>query len=89
MELMEIMEEELWTALKRTKGRVPGIDVCAEMMIASGEVGISWMKRLLYVCMYVRGFNSGGLDDSVDCADIEGEARCSRSEEVQGHYAPK
>ena len=34
------------------KGRAPGIDkVCTEMIIAAGEVGVSWTKRMLNVCM--------------------------------------
>ena len=52
MELLEITEEEVQMALKRMKkGRVPGIDeACTEMIIAAGEVGVSWTKRLLNVC---------------------------------------
>ena len=53
MELVEITEEEVWTALKRmTKGRAPRIDgVCTDMIIALEEVGISQTKRLLNICM--------------------------------------
>ena len=85
------MLEEVQTALKRTKkGREPDIDeVCAEMIIAVGEVGVSWMKRLLNSGAVERGFNSGGLEDRVNCVDMEGGKRCLRSGEVQGHYTPK
>ena len=40
---VEITEEEVWTALKRMKnGRAPGVDeVCPEMIIAMGEIGVS------------------------------------------------
>ena len=50
-ELGEITEEEVWTALKMMKtGRAPGIDeVCAEMIIAAEEVGVSWTKKLVNV----------------------------------------
>ena len=43
VDLVEITEEMVWTALKRMKkGRVPDLDeVCAEMIIAVGEVRIS------------------------------------------------
>ena len=37
--------------------------------------------------MYERVFNSRGVQDRVNCANMEGEGRCSR--EIQGHYAPK
>ena len=40
-------------------------------------------------CMYERGFNSKGLEDRVNCANMEGERRCSRSGKVQKNYAPK
>ena len=33
--------------------------------------------------MYERGFNSGGLEDSVIYTDMEGEGRCSRSGEMK------
>ena len=36
--------------------------------------------------MYERGFNSGVVENRVNCTDVEGEGRCSRSGEVQGHY---
>ena len=39
--------------------------------------------------MYERRFSSRGLEDSMNCADMKGEGRCSRSREVQGHYTPK
>ena len=40
-------------ALKRMKkGRASGTDeVCTEMIIAAEEVGVSWTKRLLNICM--------------------------------------
>ena len=43
MVLVEITEEEVRTALKRTKKeRAPGIgEVCTEMVIAVEEVGVS------------------------------------------------
>ena len=52
VELVEITEEEVWTILKRmNKGRAPAIDeVRTEMLIAAGECGVSWMKRLLNIC---------------------------------------
>ena len=80
---MEITEDEVQTALKRMKkGRAPGIDeVCTEIMIAA-EVRVSWTKRLFNVCM--RG---GSI--LINCADMEGEGRCSICREVQGYYAPK
>ena len=34
------------------KGRAPGIDeMCVEMVMAAGESGIRWTKRLLNTCM--------------------------------------
>ena len=53
VELVEITEEEVQMALKRTKKRrAPCIDeVCTEMIIAVGEVRVSWVKRLLNVCV--------------------------------------
>ena len=53
LELVDIMEEDVQTALKRTKKeRAPGIDgVHTDMLIAAGEVEVSWTKRLLNVCM--------------------------------------
>ena len=52
-DLVDITEEVVWMALKRMKkGRVPGIDeVCTEMIIAVGEVRVSWTKKLLNVCI--------------------------------------
>ena len=43
--LVEITEEEVRMALKgMKKGRVPGIDeLCTEIIIAVGEVRVSWM----------------------------------------------
>ena len=73
-EMVEITEEEVWMALKRMKkGRVPGIDeVYIEMIIAAEEARVSWMKRLFNICMS-EGSISGGVEDRVNCADMEGE----------------
>ena len=35
----------------------------------------------------MREVNTKGVEDRVNCADMEGEGRCSRSREVQGYYA--
>ena len=41
---------------KMKNGRVPGIDeVRAEMLIAVGEIGGNWTKRLLNIYCYIGG----------------------------------
>ena len=50
VELVEITEEEVQTALKRMKkGRAPGIDEVCTLVITAEEVEVSWTKRLLKV----------------------------------------
>ena len=53
MELTDITDTEMQTGMKgMKKGRAPGIDeMCVEMVMAAGESGISWTKRLLNTCM--------------------------------------
>ena len=50
--MVEIKEEEVQTALKMMKeGLVPGIhEVCIEMTVAAGEVGVRWTKKLMNGC---------------------------------------
>ena len=52
MELTDITDIEMQTGMKRMKkGRAPGIDeMRVEMVMAAGESGISWTKRLLNTC---------------------------------------
>ena len=47
------------------------------------------MYVCVYVCRYGRGFDSGGLEDSINCADMEKGGRCSRSRLVQKYCTPK
>ena len=50
VELTNIKDTEMQTGMK--KGRAPGIDeMRMEMVMAAGESGISWTKRLLNTCM--------------------------------------
>ena len=50
VELSDITDTEMQTGMK--KGRAPGIDeMRVEMVMAAGESGISWTKRLLNTCM--------------------------------------
>ena len=51
--LTDIMDTEMQTRMKGVKkGRPPGInDMHVEMVMAAGESGISWTKRLLNTCM--------------------------------------
>ena len=53
MKLTDIMDIEMQTGMKgMKKGRAPGIDeMRVEMVMAVGESGISWTKRLLNTCM--------------------------------------
>ena len=53
MELTDITDTEVQTGIKgMKKGRAPGIDeMRVEMVMAAGESGISWTKRLLNTCM--------------------------------------
>ena len=53
VELTDITDTEMQTGMKgMKKGRAPGIDeVRVEMVMAAGENGISWTKRLLNTCM--------------------------------------
>ena len=52
MEVTDITDTEMQTGMKRMKKRVPGIDeMRVEMVIAEGESGIRWTKRLLNTCM--------------------------------------
>ena len=53
MELTDITDTEIQTGMKgMKKGRAPGIDeMRVEMVMAAGESGISWPKRLLNKCM--------------------------------------
>ena len=53
VELTDIMNTEMQTGMKgMKKGRAPGIDeMRVEMVMAAGESGISWKKRLLNTCM--------------------------------------
>ena len=53
VELSDITDTEMQTGMKgMKKGRAPGIDeMCVEMVMAAGESGISWTKRLLNTCM--------------------------------------
>ena len=61
--------------------------MCTEKIITAGEVRVSLNEEAVeHMCE--RGFSSGGIEDRVNCADMEGERTCSRSEVVQGHYAP-
>ena len=50
VELTYITDREMQTGMK--EGRAPGInEMHAEMVMAAGESGISWTKRLLNTCM--------------------------------------
>ena len=50
MELTDITDAEMQTGMK--KGRAPGIDeMRVEMIMAAGENGISWTKKLLNTCI--------------------------------------
>ena len=53
MEVTDITDTEMQSGMKGMKqGRVPDIDVMrVEMVMAAGESGISWTKRLLNTCM--------------------------------------
>ena len=53
VELTDIMDIEMQTGMKgMKKGRAPGIDeMRVEMVMAAGESGISYTKRLLNTCM--------------------------------------
>ena len=53
VELTDITDIEMQTGTKgMKKGRAPGIDeMRVEMVMAAGEIGISWTKRLLNTCM--------------------------------------
>ena len=53
VELTDITDTEIQTGMKgMKKGRAPGIDeMRVEMVMAAGECGISWTKRLLNTCM--------------------------------------
>ena len=53
VELSDITDIEMQTGMKgMKKGRAPGIDeMRVEMVMAAGESGISWTKRLLNTCM--------------------------------------
>ena len=53
VELTDITDIEMQTGMKgMKKGRAPGIDeIRVEMVMAVGESGISWTKRLLNTCM--------------------------------------
>ena len=53
VELFDITDTEMQTGMKgMKKGRAPGIDeMRVEMIMAAGESGNSWSKRLLNTCM--------------------------------------
>ena len=53
VELTTITDTEMQTGMKgMKKGRAPGIDeMRVEMVMAAGESGISWTKRLLNACL--------------------------------------
>ena len=53
MELTDITDTEMQTGMKvMKKGRAPGIDeMRVKMVMAAGESGISWTKKLLNTCM--------------------------------------
>ena len=53
VELTNITDTEMQTRMKgMKKGRAPGIDeMRVEMVMAAGESGISWTKRLLNACL--------------------------------------
>ena len=53
MELTNITDIEMQTEMKgMKKGRAPGIDeMRVEMVMAAGESGISWTKKLLNTCL--------------------------------------
>ena len=53
VELTDITDTVMQTRMKEIKkGRTPSIyEMCVEMVMAAGEDGISWTKRLLNTCM--------------------------------------
>ena len=53
MEVTDITDTEMQTGMKRmTKGTAPGInEMRVEVIMAAGESGIRWTKRLLNICM--------------------------------------
>ena len=56
VELTDITDTEMQTRMKGMKeGRAPGIDdMRVDMVMAEGESGFSWTKRLLNTCMWQR-----------------------------------
>ena len=85
VELTDITDTEMQTGIKgMKKGRAPGIEeMRVEMVMAAGESGISWTKRLLNTCM-----RQGGMADRANSTNME-EGRCTKPREIPRHHTSK
>ena len=87
VELTDITDTEMQTWIKGMKnGRPPGIDeVRVEKVMAAGESGISWTKRLLNTCM-----RQGKVPEEWQTRlTVPMEGRCARPREIQRHHTFK
>ena len=87
VELTDITDTEMQTGIKgMKKGRAPVIDeVCVEKVMAAGESGISWTKRLLNTCM-----RQGKVPEEWrPILTVPMEGRCARPWKIQRHQTSK
>ena len=90
VELSDITDTEMQTGMKgMKKGRAPGIDeMGVEMVMAAGESGISWTKRMLNTCMR-QGKVPEEWRTGANSPNMEEEGRCARPRKIPRNHTSK